>query len=262
MDNRFPLWEKALYRAVNTVFLVSIAIFVAGRYLGIVSTNIVHGIIAMIVLIGLTAIGNCSKKGKLFSILCLVGIGISVIIVIGMEHILRFLFSYGRWFIGKGTWEKEWLIGYELMQVVWIVLLCYGLQVLLEKIFTIKLVIAGVMVIYLVILFFLEKQLSKIGMALILSYLLFVLIEWTQRNWDKVKCQGIHSYMVWITPFLVLYLVVLVKMPVPQQPYDWKAFKNIYHKMSKSLDVLSFHIFQGGRNDYGTFFLDFLIEPS
>ena len=138
MDNRFVLLEKAIYRAINTVFLVSIAVFATGKYLGIVSANILHGIVVIVVLMGLIAIEYCSIKGKLFSILCLFGITSSVVAVVGTEKIWEFLSSYGRWFIGKGTWEKEWLIAYELMQVVWIVLFCYVLQMLLEKVFRVK----------------------------------------------------------------------------------------------------------------------------
>ncbi len=257
MENWLLLWEKELYRAVNTAFLVCITMFGAGSYLGIASAKVLHGMLAIVLLFGLIVIGHFSMKGKVISMLCLLGIGMSVITVVGIEKITSFLFSYGRWFIGKGIWNKEWILGYELMQVVWIVLICYVLQMLLEKEFKMKLVLAGLMVICLVIMFFWEKELSKVGMALMMSYFVMVLMEWTQKYWDKITCKGIRSYMICMTPFLVLYLVVLMWMPMPENPYDWRAFKNVYHKISESLNVLSFHIFSAGRDDYGTLFSGF-----
>jgi len=177
--------------------------------------------------------------------------------VAGFEKTADFFTSYGKWFLGKTGGLQEWVLGYELLQVVLIVVGCYLLQLILEKDFRWNLVLSGLLIVGVVLVFFFRQEFSRAGMAAVLCYLVFTLTEWTQKHWKKEKQRSLCRYMIWMAPFAVIYLLVLVKMPVPENPYEWKAVKHLYHKVSESLDALSFKIFTAGNSSYGTSFSGF-----
>lgn len=257
MENRFLLWEKEIYRTIHTMLLVCVVLFGAGRFFGVTSPEMVHVVVAVLFLIMLVLLGHFGWKGKLFGTLAFLGTGVSAIAVVGPEKAARFFISYGNRFLGKPDWQQEWILGYELLQVILFVVVCYLLQMLLEKEFRWKLVLSVLLILGVVLLFLFRQEFSKAGMAAVLCYLVFTMTEWTQKQWKKEKQRGLRSYMIWMAPFALIYLLVLLRMPVPENPYEWKTVKHLYHKISESLDAMSFKLFTAGNSSYGTAFSGF-----
>lgn len=257
MENRFLLWEKELYRTIYTMLLVCVTLFGAGKYLGVASPGRVHVIIAVVFIALLILMEHFGLKGKLFGLLGFLGVGVAAITVVGPEETAGFLASYGKWLLGMPGWQQDGIPVYEMLQVVFLTLLCYLLQLVLEKDFRCKVAFSCLIILGLILLFFMKQEFSKAGMAAVFCYLLFTLVEWTQRNWNKIKTQGLRSYMIWMAPFALCYLLVLSHMPAPEKPYEWKTVRHLYHKVSESLNQLSFKIFSSGNSDYGTVFSGF-----
>ena len=257
MENRFLLWEKEIYRTIHTMLLVCVLMFGAGQYLGVADPGVLHCLIALVLLCAFVLMGHFGLKGKLIGVFSFFGVGIVIFAVVGPEKSLEFLSSYGKWFIGRTGWQQEWIIGYEILQVMLFVAGCYLVQLFLKKDFRCKLVLSCLFIVGVVLLFAFRQEFSKAGMASVLCYLVFTATEGTQKQWNKVKQRGLRNYMIWMAPLALLYLLVLLKLPVPENPYEWKTVKHLYHKVSESLDAFSFKLFTAGNSSYGTSFAGF-----
>lgn len=252
MNIRFRLEEMGLYRMVNTAFLVCIALFGAGKYFGIAHPGMLHILTAFVVVLILTVFYYVSAKGRIFCGLGVVGCLSATVLVVGGENCVRFLMSYGNWLLNRPGWQKEWVQGYTVMQTLLLVLICYLLQMVLEKDFRIKLALAMVLAGALIYCFFKQREVSQAGMAVVISFLVMVLVEWTQLHWKKEKSKTGQAYMIWMTPFVLIYLVLLLCMPVPEKPYDWQVFKDIYAQLKESLQTITINALSFGREDFDT----------
>ncbi len=242
--------EKSLYRMINVALLVCIVMFGAGSYLGITSVGVVHvlvGVAAMSVFVCLKAL---SAKGRF---LCLVGIFAclgAVGLVVGLENCILFWDSYVNWLLGRPVWQEKWVAGYAIIQVLWIVLFCYVWEMILEKEFRLKVAGASLILVILLICLFGQREIARVAVVSSICYLLMVFVEWTQERWSKEKSRSVEAYMLWLSPFLVVYFLLLSSMPVQQKPYDWEVFKVFFKQVSETVLVIAESVMSGGREDY------------
>lgn len=250
MNIRFPFGEKGFYRMLHVFFLVGIGLFGLGNYFGIVSRSRIHVMVAVCVVIMLTGFQYLSVRGQIFGLLSVLGCMGAIGVIVGFENMVQFINSYMHWLFGRMSWKNEWIPGYEILQVIFLSLICFFIQLLFEKDFRIKL--AGVLLLLGGFLYCLVtgKELPEAGVALLLCYILAVATEWTQRGWKKCRNKGIQAYMIWLTPFLVFYIILLLAMPVPKKPYDWQWVKDIVSWVSESVTAFSQNVFTGGKEDY------------
>lgn len=280
MEIRFHFGEKSLYRMINAAFLTYLVLSCAGGYFGIASVGVVHILVATVTVVLLTMFQAFSAKGRILLGLGVAGCLGAVTVAVGLQESAWFTESYVKWLFGAqvagqasgggaGTGstatdglsgggisgvlpQEEWLTGYEIMQVLLIVLICYFVQMILEKEFRIKLAGALLLVAGLGYCFLSETEVPRGGMALAVCYPVLVFMEWTQLHWKKEKSKSVQAYMLWMTPFVVIYLIVLLCMPVPEKPYDWQIFKDAYAKISESVRTVSMNVFSIGREDFDT----------
>lgn len=248
MDIRFSIQGKTMYRMVNAALLSYIGIFTIGRDLGIVSPGALHVAFVLLVISVIMVLQCLSVKGRILSLFGItVFLGI-VAAVMGVEQFGLFLISYIKWLGNKPQWKQEWIAGYEIMQTLWVVLVCCLFQYIQEKDFRIKaagaIFLMGLSVCYL----YAGRDLAYGGVVCNICYLIMVLTEWTQRHWNKIKRRSLSVYMLWMIPFLGIYFVLLLIMPVSQTPYDWKLFRNVYESLQESVSGISYRLFQD-KND-------------
>ena len=127
---------------------------------------------------------------------------------------------------------------------------CFFLNLLLEKLFSAKAAVAAGLLIWVLVDLFTVRQLFQLGVAAISLYVVIVYIEWTQRGWKKEKTNKRHPYVVWILPFLLVYFVLMMEMPVSEKPYDWQFVKNAYADLKEAFLKASSTWYIGGRDDF------------
>lgn len=230
MNIRIRISENGLYRMINAAFLTCIALFGVGRYWGVTSPGLPHILSALAVILLLTFISYLSLRGRILCTTALLGCLFAAGAVFGFEKSIEFLASYGGWLL--------------------LVLLCYLLQMILERNSRIKEAGAVLLLAGLLYSLIAGKEQSHIGVAFTICYLVMILVEWTQRHWNKTKSKSFQTYMLWIMPFLAAYLLLLIWTPVPSEPYDWKFFKDLYRHVSEAVVTITRNIFQGGSEDY------------
>ena len=89
-------------------------------------------------------------------------------------------------------------------------------------------------------------------MAFSLCYILLVYTEWVQREWNKVKGTDRQRSVLWLVPFAGLYFILLLCMPAPQEPYEWRFVKETCSEIGESLIGFAQNFMQGGGDDFDT----------
>lgn len=250
MEIRFRLGEKGLYRMVNTALLIGIGLFGAGSYLGIAAPGVLHIFVALAAILMLTCFNYLSARGRILWLLGAVGCLGATTVAAGFENSIRFWDSYSCWLWNRPLWQEEWVKGYEAVQVLLLVLFCYLLQMVIERDFRIKAAVAFMLLAALVYCLLEQKEQGHAAVAFVICYLVMVVVEGTQRRWNKIKSRSIQAYMLWMTPFLMVYFLLFLLIPVPQKPYDWQVFKDFYHGLKESFLMISQNVMSGGREDY------------
>lgn len=242
--------RKIIWRTINAGFLFCIGLFGAGGFLGIASPGFLHIFIAFAVLLLLTVWRGMLLRGRgLFPagvLTVLLGLGAAA----GGERVRLFLWSYWYWLTDRPLWQQEWLPGYELVQTVLFALLCYGIQMVMERDFRFRL--AEILAVFSMLLYFLftEKELSRTGVVFMLCYAILLYAEWTQSQWKKEKRKSVQAYMLWLMPFFTVYFGLMFLPKMPKEPYDWHIVKSIYGQFRESFLKFSFNYLRGDDEDY------------
>lgn len=242
--------KKGLYRMMNAFFLACIGLFGLGKHLGIASWSNIHIVIMILTVVVLTGFNYMSARGRMWGLLGVLGCIGAGGTAVGLEKVWQFVDSYIHWLFGSPLWEKEWIAGYEILQTFFLSIACYLLQILLEKHFRIKTAVVLMLLVGMVYCFLTKQELSRIGVTFLLVYTVMTVVEWTQRNWKKHRNKSLQVYMLWLMPYFAFYMILLLCMPAPKNPYDWQFFKDIYYRISESVSAFSQNVFSGNREDY------------
>lgn len=250
METGLRLQGKDGYRLLYTGMLLCMVLTGAGRFLGIAKPTAVHfltaaGMITLCIVIQLLK----GKDRMVFVILAAVFF-IVVIMAAGIRQCALFLQMWLRWAVGAPGWEEEWRVGYEVLQTALLAFLCYAIQFVLERYLVIKVLTADILLFLLLFCLLAEWEISHIGVAFLLCYILMVHVEWVQQKWKKTGRVDSKRHMLWIMPFVALYFVFLWIMPAPEHPYEWRFVKKTYSQLSESFISLSQNLLSGGRDDF------------
>ena len=250
MGTRVHLNEKGAWRFLNVLLLTCIGLSGTGKLPGIAELRPVHFLTAFAALILLFFLNYASVRGRVLGILWGIIAFLGAGAFMGIHNYADFVKSYFSWQTGALLWQEEWVTGYEALQVIFLVAVCYLLQILAEKIYQIKITIVIILLAGLLFCLFSERKLTHGEVAFVLCYIGTIFAEWTEGKWEKEKRKSIHSYMLWIMPFLGLYLMLMLLMPVPEAPYGWQFVRNIYAHLKESFLEISQNLSGGGREDY------------
>ena len=242
--------QNTLWRLTNLVFLTCIGLFGGSGFLGIGSLKSVHILTALTTVFILILFSSMTWRNRLLGftgiILVLSGTGAAV----GIQNSFSFFKSFSHWLTGSPVWDPGQLTGYEILQIIFLTLLCYLLLIIMEKDFRIKTAVLLLLLSMLLYCLFTEKELSKICVAFVLCYAAVIYTEWTQTRWKKEKNRDNSAYMLWVMPFLAAYFLLMLIPSVPETPYDWPIIQNVYQQLKESFLKLSYNLPGTGSDDY------------
>ena len=152
MRGSIRIGERELYRFGNVLLLALIALFGAGRFLGVENPGGWHVLVVLTVLLFLLAVHFLSGQKKWFFLLAVFICFGFVATAIGIKQTGSFLRSYMQWLAGsegvpiaeeaQAAWRAR-LYWYGLLQTGLITIVCYLLQLLLEQFPAVKNGFAG-----------------------------------------------------------------------------------------------------------------------
>ncbi|MCH5341000.1 MAG: transglutaminase domain-containing protein [Acetatifactor sp.] len=248
--NRLHFHEKALYRAANGAILACIGLFLP--FFGIDTVTWKNILVLAVVLALLVGISILSARGK---VLCLLFSAICLCVpsaVAGWRTSYLFLQAYFQWCGGYGGTQEQWLEAFRLIHTMVITAAAFLVQILLEKFKALKIGLAFVFADGMLFCLIARISLTHMSVVFMLLYIVAVYVEWLQEHWKKARSGGLKAQMLWLSPFLCVYLLLMAVMPAPETPYDWQWAKNLYSQVKESFLVVSQNLFHGNREDFST----------
>lgn len=243
---------SVLFRLVHILLLLVVGLCGLGESLGIRHLGVKHWLLAFACLAVLTCVNFGHTRSRILVAVLVLVCGAALLLFVGMEQIGEFLANYGSWLMGNLDWKIEWVIGYELLQAIVVVVLCYLLQMLLERYPVLMTVLSIVLLAGMVWGMIRRVEVGHIAVVGAIGYILLGYIESTQRRWDKRTQGDIRAYVLWLMPFLLIYVLVFGFTPVYEEPYDWAFVKEAYNNLKERFTVWSQSIIKEGQEDFET----------
>lgn len=252
---RGRLGTKGYYRCIMTLVSCMIVCLLLQR--------VAAGLVGLLLL--LPVIFLSAGFVILFSILggkgrALVGMAILILIITVLlfdqeKRQLSFAEHYLNWLQNGTQWLETELVSYQLCNMIWIAMATAIVSILLERIFYGHGVVSLLLLVYLLFALIGKRQISELLTGLIFLYLLLFIIEWIQKRDRRL--------VVWTSPFLLLYLILLLLLPVQQERYQWNFVKQIWSGMQEAGMMVSQgmqNMFQLNTEDFALNFAGFSEE--
>ncbi len=258
MKNKF--WvalSPIFYRIFYVLLLTGVVVKGFGSYLGIRNLSSWHWILIVTIILLLAWVNYGTIKGKVMGLLLLGLCGTVMIPFIGAGQIDGFFENYFRWIVFRKDYTEDWILGYELVQALWVVFGCYLFQVVSHKSRAVKEVSAIAVLGMLIFCMIKGIQVEHMGVALSICYVLICVIERIRVGWNKTKSADKQGYIIWLVPFLALYVLILSFTPYSEEPYDWAFAKKIYNNLHEKFVVWFENNTREGKEDFGSFLSGF-----
>lgn len=234
MDKTLTLPQKYGYRLLYTFLLTAVFLLCIAKQAGIATVGGLHIVSAICTILFFTGFSFLKTKGRIICSLFVAATAFCFVIAFTPGTSVAFLQSYFSWLTNNGVWLPEWLPGYELMQTVFFTfVICIG-EILLEKYSRLRLILAGLSLFGLLITMFTKTVIPHTGVACAFLYVVLVCMEWIQKKWQKHRTGSTRAHTLFVMPFFILYLSLMLLMPSPEKPYDWQFVKDAYRELQST----------------------------
>ena len=231
--------EKVLYRVENGAVLACICLFTP--FLGISDVTWKNLLVVAGVLTLFTGASLLPSRRKVLYLL-LTAMCMSVMVVtVGARTGFTFWNAYLQWCMGGGEEQAEWLEIFRLLHTALLTAASFLIQLLTEKIKALRIGLACALSAGGLVCLFLQVTLTHMSVVFGLVYIVLVCGERLQDSWKKTRSENLKEQMLWLSPFLIVYLFLMAVMPAPETPYDWQWVKRIYGQIN---------IMLGSRDDF------------
>ena len=241
-----------LYYSLHAGLLSGIAVLRFSVSLGILDLTWEHYIVLFLSVIFLAFFKELNIRQRLYAIISVFMLFIFLFISIGRENFLLFLQNVLYLPFNKNISIIEENILAEFIWVFFIAATVCVLQFLLENKIILKIGLAFAVAGWLIYALFSIHKISKIEMVLSILYCVLVIIEWVQITWKKQRNEKLNYYILWIMPFLILYIILLYLMPAPETPYSWQWMKELYINTEEKMTMYVENIMNWRKEDLDT----------
>lgn len=242
--------EKELYRVENGAILACICLF--APFLGISAVTwknifVLAGVLALFTGAGILY----SRKRGLYLLLAVVCVSV-VVLMVGARTGFAFWNAYLDWCMGSGGVQAEQQESFQLLHTALFTAASFLIQLLTEKVKALRIGLACALAAGMLACLFLQVTMTHMCVVFALVYIVLVCAERLQERWKRTGSGGLKEQMLWLSPFLIVYLLLMTVMPAPEKPCDWRWARMIYSRVRESFIVVSQNIMRGGRDDFDT----------
>lgn len=174
--------------------------------------------------------------------------------VLSSFTILLVILSRNEAFMGKAV---------ENIRILWILAFALGgfiLGELLAYLRIARIIIALGSFISLIPFLFLNVNVSKLYVVAAFSLMIFMLASEFQRKWKKSGDTDLKKHIVFVSPFIVLVLLLLLISPAPAEKYQWKVVKNVYKITKQAITDIRMRLSIRYNEDYAISLMGFSDE--
>lgn len=208
------------YRLLGvSVFSSAVILFYSG-FFGMAGAAWKHFAVMLLTVVLFFAVRKLNKRQRIYIFLFTVSFLVIFSGVTGREKLAEWIFA-----------------GNSLLWTAGLAVFVCVLHLLSEKYFFLKISFAAALSALLLYALFTGRHVPKIGVALLVLYVVMTLTEYIRTSCREKKRENTHAYLVWVAPFLALYFVILCLMPAPKTPYSWQWLKNIYLRAEEKVSI-------------------------
>ncbi len=258
--NKWVALYPVCYRVMYVLLLAGILIMGFGDFLGIRNVGGWHWFLVAVLIALFAWVHYGRVKEKIIAIVLLLVCVLVLVPFIGAGRAEGFFENYYHWLILREDYIEEWIAGYELLQTVWVVAGCYLFQMIAQKSCVVKELSAVGLLATLIICMFQKVEVHHVGVALVICYVAACVVERIRLGWDKKKVPDKQGYMIWLAPFLAVYILLMSVIPAREEPYDWAIAKRIYHNVREKIVTWMEEIGRNGSEDFEAFMTGFSDE--
>lgn len=241
-----------LYYLLHAGLLSCIVVLCFSDFLGISEITPGHCTILFFSIVVLSFIKELNKRQQIYIIISGIMLLAFLIISIGKEKSLLLVQDVLYLPFNKDISITE---DKTLAEFAWIFLISAAagvIQLLFEKSFFLKIFSAFAIAGGLFYALFSKQQMPKAAVAFSLFYCVLIIIEWIQTTWRKQGNERAMHYILWIMPFLILYVSLLCLLPTPETPYSWQWVKRIYHNVEDKVTMYIENVMNWKNEDMDT----------
>lgn len=250
-ERKFAFYYMICYRIFFAALLAGIVLESLGELFGVYHMGMWNRLVVCMVII-LVACVNYGRVGvRVVSIIVLAVGGFSLIPLLISGQIVQFFQDYISWLFQSGEYNEQWGLGYELIQTVWISIGCYGYQILTEKRNGMKGLTAFFLAVIMVLSMVFGWNITKPGVAFIISYVLLWYVEILREGWNKKKQRNKKEYTLFLLPYFMVFMLVLTYLPNSALPYQWTTMRLIYGRVCEEVVTWWEEIKRNGAEDFG-----------
>lgn len=237
-------FEKNIYRLIGCFVLACIAVFSLGSLQHLNQTNFMFALFVLIPVVFISGYAFLVEKYPkivltvtpvLLCILCS---------IIGWEKVFVFFDDYTKWIKGIYVEQTIQIFLFQATHLFLIVSISYIIEVLLERFFVLKMILGFLFIVYLSYSMFSKTKIPYLAVVFVLVFLAVLLIQWTQRNWKKIRKQSNVRYMIGMMVFVLIFFVFMIFMPISEEPYQWKYVKASVAYCKEKVVMLMNDLFQ------------------
>lgn len=217
MPGAVRLNEKRLYRVMNAGVLACTGLIGGMQILGIPEVSVEWPVAALLSFGLLAAVDFLKTREKVLCVLAAVACLWALVAFAGVSESVSFLRAFWAWIWGDGEAYEQRAVGFRILTAAVISAAAYLAELLLERIPVLKTVFAALLAAGMLYCLFARVQLPHLGVAFLFVYVVMVCVEWIQKRWERVRGRDGRAHMLWIMPFLALYLLLLAGMPAPEE---------------------------------------------
>ena len=118
-------------------------------------------------------------------------------------------------------------------------------------------VISGILVAILAYAMFAGIDIPKASVAFVFFFVLCTFADEIQIGWKKLGKIDSKKHLVFISPFLILFLVLMLAFPAKDEPYDWALAKKIAQTAYDNYYRIKEYLRSLGQSDSADSFLGF-----
>lgn len=134
---------------------------------------------------------------------------------------------------------------FEGLVMLAVVALGYLLAGILQEFWRLQQILAFGLLTAVVVSVLQSFTLPRYVFAGVCCYVVMVACEWYERCWKKKKQSGERAYMTWLTPFFLIYFLLVMFAPYRETPYDWSSAKRVWQNVTEGIDNLVGVWFEG-----------------
>ncbi|MCR5596083.1 MAG: transglutaminase domain-containing protein [Lachnospiraceae bacterium] len=134
-----------------------------------------------------------------------------------------------------------WLLATGALSFVIGELMCYLRPV--------KFLVSLSSVAWMIICTVLGYRIEKLFVAVSFMLIILIIAEEIQIRWKKTGYTELHGHIVYISPFIIVTMLLVFISPAPKQAYDWDFVKNIVHVAKETIEDWNIEFSMRGMGD-------------